>query len=676
MKSRNVILCVLIVSLLAFLFLSGCGKKEKGTVVKNRPPRVRVSGGPPQGGVSNYTVPIYWFGWDDDGVVDHFLYAIDDTTSWIETRFFQGSFLFTADSVRAGEDFGRWHTFWIKAIDNDGDISYPDYLTFDARTVAPKTTILSPSCDPTGSVICQGPRPVGLSVKIVWKGIDPDSRDPRQLPVAYQWRLFNLTKAGLPQGCSDENTCVQFLDSPPYVPDSTSVWSEPTTQTEIRFTNLQAGSFWLFGVRAIDEAGAVEPYLHLWGNTTYFKTMPGYGIPTLTICEGSSCHEYPSDGPVWEREAPVNKQLLFTWYGDASQYGGTIAGYTYGVDIEDLNDPSQWEGWSAEVKSASVIFHQPGVHYFYVKVRDYADAEAIGIVQLDIIAFLFDRDILYVDDYFDLIPGDLDHDTFVSNAFASYHTYSDTMYVFNYYHAGPGGIPREITSAVEEPALAELTRYKVIVWDCYGPTSGFDVGLNRVVSKSSLDVYIKGGGRLFLYGVMTLRSTDLRLNYPTDMSDPNASWLRDTFVYKYIKISGAFDRAFYRTTNKGDGFRGTYPNRKISNAIPILDVDTLRAGVSQQGLWMIEAVTSAMQEPSQSQRPDTLFFYHSNYPTSPYNKLACGLRFFDPYSNSKVVWLGFPIQYFYPQQAESLGAFVLNWMFEDLTPSRRPIALR
>jgi len=674
MKIRNVLLCALVLSLPALLLLSGCGKNGEKPPVPNTKPHVKVSGGPPQGGTASYSIPIYWFGWDDDGVVDHFLYAIDDTTSWIETRFFQGSFLFTADSVRSGENFGKWHTFWIKAVDNEGIQSYPDYLTFDARTIAPRTTIISPSCDPEGAILCQGPRPVGVSVKMVWEGEDLDSRDPRKVPVAYQWRLFNLTKAGLSQGCIDENTCADMLNAEPYTPDSTSFWSEPTTQTEHRFTNLQAGSFWLFGVRAIDEAGAVEPYLHMWGNTTYFKTMPGYGRPTLTICEGASCHEYPSDGPVWKREAPVNKQLMFSWTGDASLYGGTITGYTYGVDIEDLNDPSEWEGWSAEIRSASVIFHEPGVHYFYVKVRDYADEETIGIVELDIIQFLFDRSLLLVDDYFDLVPTDLVHDTYVQNVFARYRAYTDTMYIFNYYHSGPGGNPREYSGAVEEPALAELTRYKVILWDCYGPQSGFDVALNRVCNKGTMDVYVKGGGRVCLYGTELLRATDLRLNYPSDMSDPNNLWRRDTFVYKFIKITGSFDRTFYRTTNKSDGFRGATPNRKISNAIPILDVDTTKAGVSAQGLWLIESCTSPMQ--TLGQRPDTLFFFRSNYTTSPFSKTACGLRFFDPFSDSKVMWLGFPLQYFYAQQAESLGTFVLDWMFEGLASPRYGVASR
>jgi hypothetical protein len=613
-----------------------------------------------------YSVPIYWFGWDDDGVVDHFLYAIDDTTTWTETRFFQGSFLFSADSVRAGETFGKWHIFWIKAVDNENAESYPDYLAFDARTIAPKTTVVSPSCDTTGWVPCAGPRPVGLSVKIVWKGEDPDSRDPRKFPTAYQWRLFNLTKAGYDQGCLDERACSEeFLTKPPYVPDSTSFWSEPTTQTEIRFTNLQAGAFWLFGLKAIDEAGAVEPKLIMWRNVTYFKTLPGFGSPTLTVCEGSRCHDFPGDGALWEMEAAVNRQLTFRWSGDASLYGGTISGYTYGTDIEDLNDPSQWEGWSAEVTSATVMFRQPGVHYFYVKVRDYADAEQLGTVELDMIQFLFDRDILLVDDYFDSVPGDLLHDTFLNNIFGRYRAYTDTMYVFNYFK--PSGTTREMSVWREEPALSELTRYKILIWDCYGPQESFDVALKRVIEKGILDVYLKGGGRLWLYGTQVIRATDPNneaFQYPINLSTSDR-W--GSFASTFLKITGQVDRAM--PGNSADGFKGGTPNRAVSAALPVLDADSTKAGVSKDGIWMVEAVTSAMQYPDFTQRPDTLYFYHAKYSTSGFDKKACGLRFLDRYSGSKVIYLGFPLHYFIEQHAESLATFAIDWMFEGLTPS-------
>lgn len=679
MKIKKILFFTLVFSLPVLLLFSGCSHKE-GRRTLNTPPHVKVSGGPPQGGVSSYSVPIFWFGWDDDGVVDHFLYAIDDTTNWTETRFFQGSFLFSADSVRSGGEFGRYHIFWVKAIDNENAESDPDYLAFDARTIAPKSTIISPTCDSTktgGYVPCAAtPRKVGLSVKIVWKGEDLDSRDPKKQPVAYRWRLLNLTKAGVDQGCVLVHPCAEFLDDiPEYSPDSTSFWSEPTTQTEIRFPQLQSGSYWLFGVRAIDEAGAVEPLLVLWHNVTHFKTLPGYGSPNLTICEGSSCYDFPGPEQFWEREAPVGKQLTFTWEGDANAYGGTITGYTYGVDIEDLNDPSQWEGWSADVRSATVIFREPGVHYFYVKVRDYADAEQIGVVKLNVIAFLFDRDILLVDDYWDGTPGDLTHDTFLSNIFGHYRAYTDSIYVFNYYRPCPGATCREWMASYAEPALSELTRYKLLVWDCNGPTNNFEAALKQVITKGILDVYLKGGGRMWLYGNQILKATvqglegGPLLGYPINFADAT---LQNSFAYKYLKISAQVDRSWNTSTTRGDGFKGAIPNRAESDMLPLLDVDSTKAGTSPQGLWQIEAVMGAMQQTDLTQRPDTLFFYRPNYSSSRYNKKACGLRFFDTYSGSKVVYLGFQIHYFKEEHAESLATFVFDWMFEDLTPSPAP----
>jgi len=658
------------------LLLSGCSHKE-GHKPTNLPPRVKVSGGPPQGSSANYSVPLFWFGWDDDGVVDHFLYKIDDDTVWTETDLFQGSFLFMADTLRPDSEFGRWHTFWIKAIDNEGAESSPDFLTFDARTIAPKTTIQSPSCDLTTGLLCEGPRGVGLSVKIVWKGEDVDSRDPRKLPVAYQWRLLNLNKLGFSNGCVNEQTCATLLDTTqtPCEPGDTC-WTQPTTETQHRFNGLQSGTFWLFGVRAIDEASAVEPGLYLWRNVTYFKTMEGLGRPTLTVCEGSVCHEFPSEGEVWEREAPMGKQLNFSWYGDASLYGGTITGYTYGVDIEDLNDQSQWEGWSADVKTAQVVFTTPGLHYFYVRVRDYADEETIGIVELTVIKFEFDRDLLLIDDYFDVTPNDLAHDTFVEQMLRRFSAYTDTMYIFNYYHATP--LTREMQMFRSEPTLGELSRYKVVIWDVYGPTNGYDVALNRMNIAGNLDVYFKAGGRAWFYGFSALRATDPTntWQYPINLADLSNPQIVNSFAYRFMKISGYVNKASYDPAHRGDGFKGGIPFRAVSDALPVLNVDSLAQGVGPYGLWGIEAVTSPMQEPDFDQRPDTLYFYRSNYATSSYKNAACGFRFHDLYSGSKLAYVGFPMHYFKHENADSLGNFMIDWLFEGLTLQPSGIALR
>jgi hypothetical protein len=196
--------------------------------------------------------------------------------------------------------------------------------------------------------------------------------------------------------------------------------------------------------------------------------------------------------------------------------------------------------------------------------------------------------------------------------------------------------------------------------------NSFTVGLASVVTNGVLQQYLDLGGRLWLYGNQLVKAAVQGLErppaYPIDFSDPLYG---DTFPYKYLKISGVVNRSWNTSTTKGDGFKGAIPNRAISDALPVLDVDSTKAGTSPQGLWQIEAVMTHMLEEDLSQRPDTLYFYRPNYASSNYNNKACGLRFFDRYTGSKVVYLGFPIHYFSETSAESLATFVTDWMFED-----------
>jgi hypothetical protein len=55
---------------------------------------------------------------------------------------------------------------------------------------------------------------------------------------------------------------------------------------------------------------------------------------------------------------------------------------------------------------------------------------------------------------------------------------------------------------------------------------------------------------------------------------------------------------------------------------------------------------------------------------------ACGLRFHDLYHGWKVVYLGFPMHYFFESTAESLATFVTDWMLGDAGASPRGVARR
>ncbi len=648
MKLAGISFTLLAILGLIVLFAALPGCENGHSIYPNLPPRVSVTGGPPQGGESYYYVTISWVGWDADGTVKHFLYAIDDTTQWTEIRELEETFLFTADSLREGEEFGRWHTFWIKAVDNDGAKSLPDYLTFDARTVAPKTTIVKP-CD-MSAVICVRV-PVGTTVRFAWEGEDPDCSDPAKKPVAYQWRLV-----------------------PENQPDTSWHWSEPSPETEVVLRDLPPGAVYRFGVRAIDEAGAVE-LVPRGFNELPIVVGPGYGSPTLCVYEDDASHCYPADGAVWERRATVNRTITFSWEGDASAYGGTISGYRYGLDIEDLEDPYQWAvDWSLNNTSATIQFVEPGTHYLYVQVMDDVETVQLGTVEITVSEFFFDREVLYVDDFYDIIPTDLAHDIFTQAVLTRCLAYTDSIYVFNCWQAGPGGVPREMPMMVEAPVLSELSRYRFVIWDTDANQNSFDTGLHRVIASGALEAYLNAGGRLWIYGNELVRGSD---TYPLSFAY-GAVPEEGSFAAEFLRISGVVNRPIITSTTQANGFRRALPNRGVSDLLPTLEIDYAKGGTSTvYGMARVEAVMTAMQEEDLSQRPDTLFFYGDNSMLeAPYDNKACGLRFHDVYNGSKVVYLGFPIHRFFESSAESLATFVTDWMLGDAGPSPRRIARR
>ncbi|UCF79105.1 MAG: hypothetical protein JSW03_02290, partial [Candidatus Eiseniibacteriota bacterium] len=292
--------------------------------------------------------------------------------------------------------------------------------------------------------------------------------------------------------------------------------------------------------------------------------------------------------------------------------------------------------------------------------------------ELELIEFLFDRDVLLVDDFFDTLPRDIDHDATMNMVLQRVLAYTDTFYVFNCFIPGLGGNPPELKS-VEEPPLSELSRYRFIVWDVDATQNQFDTGVHRVVEQGILDVYLKGGGRLWLFGREIVRGTSdnpQQFQYP---SEPHP----ESFARKYLKISGEVNRPVILPTVPRDGFLGANPHRNHSDALPTLDLDLAKGGMSSTyGLSKVEAVMTTLQDPDFFQRPDSLYFYRSFSPSSAYNNKACAFQFHDVYAGSKVIYMGFPIHMFYDHQLDSLGAYAIDWMFEDMAPSPSRVTRR
>jgi len=146
---------------------------------RNRPPETHLTRGPEEQAVSFYQAHLYWKGFDADGTVSEWQYAIDDTiirpdavvvgTGWLRTTKTDSVFIFLASAN--GTDQQRDHTFFLASIDNEGKADpTPSILNFTARTVSypiPEV-VFGPAEGETLDVFSD--------VRLCWGGIDPDGR--------------------------------------------------------------------------------------------------------------------------------------------------------------------------------------------------------------------------------------------------------------------------------------------------------------------------------------------------------------------------------------------------------------------------------------------------------------------------------------------------------------------
>ena len=79
---------------------------------------------------------------------------------------------------------------------------------------------------------------------------------------------------------------------------------------------------------------------------------------------------------------PVN----ISWVSNADEYGGEIAGFRYGWDIEDISDPDQWAtDFSLDNISAPEVTFESGIHTFYVESLDTWGNSTPGAIEITIV---------------------------------------------------------------------------------------------------------------------------------------------------------------------------------------------------------------------------------------------------------------------------------------------------
>jgi len=141
--------CVALMTLLGTQCLLLPEDDFSGSIVANERPNASITGGVLEDSldIDENRVHFYWYGSDDDGVIQWFEWAVDDTISeeaWHRTTSFD-EWIFTRATQPVGTSgYSDWHTFYVRSVDDQYTRSRPDIRFFNAHTIAPTSEILEP----------------------------------------------------------------------------------------------------------------------------------------------------------------------------------------------------------------------------------------------------------------------------------------------------------------------------------------------------------------------------------------------------------------------------------------------------------------------------------------------------------------------------------------------------
>jgi len=396
--------------------LIGCSNSVKPAKPPATDPETELTLAPIENDTTSFRVHFYWNGYDRDGEVVRFHFAVDADTAqpipdWRTTTAKDTTFLFLVDPILEI----RRHAFMVSAVDDKGRYDKtPARRFFSAKSIPPT------------SQIEKGPSAynplVGPNFTFGWSGIDPDgSETGGKAPVdSFEYLLLQVgavadtaippTHDPLPFYAQDRyvnliNAATGRALPPPY-----DDWKWVGIRgLQNRFRNATPREY-VFAERAVDLSGATEKNLKFGPNIRHFTVSTQNPGPVLTVCSSVLVHCLPSSsGPVdFPRKALQifeGETISFSWHATADAYGGEIVGYTYALD-----DTTTFPG--LDLLRTGVTFSPsqlaPGTHFLYVRAVDDGGLVTNAVITILIVHPGFkdpgaERAILYVDD--SLSPG-------------------------------------------------------------------------------------------------------------------------------------------------------------------------------------------------------------------------------------------------------------------------------
>ncbi len=425
-------------ALIAVALASSCSENPlTGELGDNLPPTVTLTNGPIEGTDTQYRVRFYWFGDDPDGTIVRYELALvagnplgfnmADTMGadkWTRTQLTDTLIIATADAYDTtfaidNNPYTRYkktHTFFLRAIDDRGAVSNTIFRSFNAWTFAPHIFIVEPDPPlPAGST-----QMLSTLVSFGWYGKDPIDSPSNYQPVDSVRFLCTGYDPVQLQRLNEHVEQFESLWSPWISYDAPGDSGRATIigDDEVLIPVVQ----YMFAVQAKDEAGAVTSVFDASTNVRLFMPRTPTG-PLIRVRE-KLLGWYNFIGTNLNTRVisiPPGFALNFSWIGDASQYGATVATYRYGWDISDLNNPAEWDVLANPyTKSCPTKKFFSGIHTLYVESVDVLGVKSLAVIEIRVFSNIMERSLLLVDDYpssnFSQVdyafPTEMEHDKF------------------------------------------------------------------------------------------------------------------------------------------------------------------------------------------------------------------------------------------------------------------------
>ena len=599
----------------------GCSKSDPADAVSNIPPETHLSFAPDAGDTVSYRVRMHWFGWDPDGEVTHFL-TMWDSLDWERTVATDSVFYVSTDDTTGGADqsYG-YHTFSVKAVDNDGDEDpTPASVSFTAENVLPDTEIL------------EGPASMSWPfVTFEWEGSDTDGE-----VAGFGYRL--MIREGLHY--------VEYASE-----DSLSSYD-----TTAEFGPLSG--YFRFEVWSIDDQGArdVTPaersfFVYYTGPRRFYVTSNVFGGPRRWLV-------YPH---AWTRP-PVQifdgEHVTFDWSAEGQ---GIKFRYAY-------DDTASWSPWSS-TETHFEVTPVPGEHEMHVAVKDTVEIGIHVHLRFDVVEVGLDDYILIVDDYthretHPLWGSDEERDTFYDAIIAPF----GERYAWD-------PADHVIEGIRMPPDVGTLAGASTVIWYC-GPGEAVIAELFRWQSYDLLGGYVRVGGNLVLCGWKTLTQVAGE-PYPIDLAPEDATAGR-RFIRDILRI-GSVDNSGESANpndpwNYGYCFHGAVPTAE-GNALgfePVY-VDTGDCDV-EPGKWWFYCDPPLPNYYHCGLNVEKVYPYGGealelltvdSFINVSYDGETCAVLYLSGADKGNVCYLGFPLYYLQTPQAEALLQRVLTLFGEE-----------